>query len=534
MDNVPATVSTTIALQPDAGGPIHKVTKVVGYKEGGLALLAPYHKARSGVLTKTLVDYRQGGASRHSLEQAESFSAGDRVKLSYHPDGFVQFSGERPGRIVSGRDPRSGEPRGLGVMANPMDAPVMTGPAFGITFWGLDDFEVQSGRPRGDSLVFGPEDFVYDYCDEEHWGSYGISFFIFTVYFQPYVRRVERTRFEMPIWHNQYHGGEGRAFILKVIRLGQQPWFLGAVCFRRRSVGFDAASGWNIGSPGALTHGPIKPVLHAHFPADGWPEPDLTLDFNPQQDATADLRLPLFARDYDALMARAEARLVHDADRELPEGALVREGIRLLAEVVERTVLTREDLDEPAGHLRIAMSVLAILTLRGGRAFLLLVEPGYVPEAGVVLNRMTSAVELARLIDEDAEDAEIAKQFIDGAGLDELEPETWSNIAQAIGANITQLPRLGLIQTPLGPRPGFGLAGTRDSERAKEATVDAAAVLLSMTVLCGKVLLGDTVPELLGQRVVSLREKVAHDMQGSASASEDRAEEASDETTPPS
>ena len=78
------------------------------------------------------------------------------------------------------------------------------------------------------------------------------------------------------------------------------------------------------------------------------------------------------------------------------------------------------------------------------------------------------------------------------------------------------------------------MAGTRDSERAKEATVDAAAVLLSMTVLCGKVLLGDTVPELLGQRVVSLREKVAHDMQGSASASEDRAEEASDETTPPS
>jgi hypothetical protein len=132
MHNVPPTVSTTVAIRPTVDGPVHKVTKVVGYKEGGLALLAPYHSARSGILTKTLLDYRQQN-SRHSLEQAEVFSAGDRVKLSYHPDGFGQFSGERPGRIVSGRDPRSGEPRGLGIMTNPMDAPVMTGPAFGIT-----------------------------------------------------------------------------------------------------------------------------------------------------------------------------------------------------------------------------------------------------------------------------------------------------------------------------------------------------------------------------------------------------------------
>ena len=190
---VPPTVATTIGIRPQAGGPAHKVTKVIGYKDGGLGLLAPYHSARSGVLTKSLYDYRAQGL-RTKMEQREMFSAGDRVKLSYHPDGFVQFSGERAGRIVFGRDPRSGEPRGLGITANPMNAPVMTGPSFGISAWGLEQFLVQQARPHGDLLVFDEQDFVYDHCDADSWGSYGIEFFIFTMYFQPFVRQITQTR----------------------------------------------------------------------------------------------------------------------------------------------------------------------------------------------------------------------------------------------------------------------------------------------------------------------------------------------------
>ena len=151
-------------------------------------------------------------------------------------------------------------------MANPMDAPVMTGPSFGISAWGLEDFLVQKGRPRGDLLVFEQDDFVYDHCDETTWGSYAIEFFIFTMYFQPFVRQIGRTRFELPLWHNQFHS-TGRSFQLqRLSRLGQQPYFLGAICLRRPS--------WprrkiRLGhrQPGALESRAHQARLHAHYPA---------------------------------------------------------------------------------------------------------------------------------------------------------------------------------------------------------------------------------------------------------------------------
>jgi hypothetical protein len=226
------------------------------------------------------------------------------------------------------------------------------------------------------------------------------------------------------------------------------------------------------------------------------------------------------------MMARAEATLVHQADRDLPELSLVGEGVRLLAEVAERTVLTADDLNEPAGQVRIALSVLALLTLRGACTVVLLLEPGYVPEAGVILNRMTSAVELARLIDRDDEEATVAERFIAGAGLDELEPETWANIAEAVAVNIEQLPQLGLIHTPLGPRPGLGFAGSREPTRAKELAVDAASLLVDMTVLCGATLLGGTAPELLAQRLITLRAEVAREMHSPISGRGDSAHDA--------
>jgi hypothetical protein len=417
-------------------------------------------------------------------------------------------------------------------MANPMDAPVMTGPSFGVTLWGLGDFLVQKGKPRGDLLVFEEPDFIYEDCNKDTWGSYGVSFFIFTVYFQPYVRQVTRTHFELPLWHNQFHAGEGRAFTFKAVRLGQQPWFLGAICFRRPPVRFDAQSGWSIGSPGALSQGPIKPVLHAHYPADGWPVTEETLDYDGQERDQTDELMPVFARDYVGLMKRAEATLVHQADRELPELRLLDEGVRLLAQVVESTVLTARDLEVHAGQVRIALAVLGLLALRGARAFVLLLEPGYVPEAGVILNRMTSSVELAHLIAQDDEAGKVAEQFISGAGLDELDPETWASIAEAIAVNIDQMPQLGLIQTPLGPRPGLGFAGNRQLEHAKELAVDVASLLTDLTMICAKTLMGGTAPELFVKRLITLRAEVASRMRPAAVADSEIAHDADASGTP--
>jgi len=276
---------------------------------------------------------------------------------------------------------------------------------------------------------------------------------------------------------------------------------------------------------GALTQGPVKPVLHAHYPADGWPTAHETLDYREQERDGGDELLPVFARDYDALMKRAEAALVHRADRELPELQFVSEGVRLLAQVVESTVLTARDLENPAGQVRLALAALGLVALRGARAFVLLVEPGYVPEAGVILNRMTSAVELARLVDDD-EEGTVAERFIAGAGLDELDPDTWTNIAQAIAANIEQMPPLGMIQTPLGPRPGLGFAGNRQLAQARDLTVDVAFLLTDLTLICGKTLLGDTAPEPFATRLVALRAEVSSRMADDTSQSSEIAGEA--------
>lgn len=204
------------------------------------------------------------------------------------------------------------------------------------------------------------------------------------------------------------------------------------------------------------------------------------------------------------MIRQAEALLVHQAGRDLPELSLVGEGVRLLAQVVESTILTRNDLEGPPGHIRIALTTLALLALRGARACVLLIEPGYVPEAGVMLNRVTSAMELGQLVADDLTGG-IAKRFLEGAGLNQLEPDTWSSIAESIAANIEQLPPLGLVDSPLGPRPGLGFAGTRQLQTARELVLDTANLLSEMALTCGKVLLGGTAPELFAKRLLALR-----------------------------
>src|SRR3712207_1528938 len=94
-------------------GTLRKITKIVPYGSGGFAVLVPYHEARRGHLLKYPVDYQIGQMER-PFEDATQYSAEDRVNLSLHPDGFVQFSGENPG---------TSEPRGLGGDVAPFECP---------------------------------------------------------------------------------------------------------------------------------------------------------------------------------------------------------------------------------------------------------------------------------------------------------------------------------------------------------------------------------------------------------------------------
>jgi hypothetical protein len=87
--------STTVCIRHD--GVIRKITKVVPYSDGGFALLVPYHAARRGLLTKIPVDYARGEMLVDQADKVE-YTADDRVKLSYHPDGLCSFRESGPER----------------------------------------------------------------------------------------------------------------------------------------------------------------------------------------------------------------------------------------------------------------------------------------------------------------------------------------------------------------------------------------------------------------------------------------------------
>src|ERR1022692_984751 len=154
--------STIIAVQ-DASGVNRKITKIVCHSHGGFAVLAPYHKARSGFLLKIPLDYEMKGEHWVPLGECIGYSADDRVKLSFHPDGFVQFSGENSEKILSGRDPATGEPKGLGIISNPLSVPVRTGPTFGISAWGLKDFD-ELDTTRDAIISFSQKEMYYRGC----------------------------------------------------------------------------------------------------------------------------------------------------------------------------------------------------------------------------------------------------------------------------------------------------------------------------------------------------------------------------------
>src|SRR5438132_5182960 len=102
----------TLAIKREQDDRPRKITKIIGLNGGGFSVLAPYHKARSGILFKMPVDPEKAlkpGEWWVPHDELVPFNVDDRAKFSYHTDGFVQFSGENPGRIISGRDPVTGE-----------------------------------------------------------------------------------------------------------------------------------------------------------------------------------------------------------------------------------------------------------------------------------------------------------------------------------------------------------------------------------------------------------------------------------------
>ncbi|HQU42611.1 MAG TPA: hypothetical protein PK867_07350, partial [Pirellulales bacterium] len=181
---------TAIAIR-DEEGVARKVTKIIQMRDG-FAVSVPYHSAKEGWITEHPMHYDSLDVHTVMPCEIEHFTASDRVKLSIHLDGFVQFSrgGDQPTR--SGYDKATETVKGVGLKA-PTPVVVTSGPTFGIVLRGLKDFAV---LPDGkEAEMFEREDLWHHPRDSSPSAqSYHLEGFTFRIELLSEVRDVNGRR----------------------------------------------------------------------------------------------------------------------------------------------------------------------------------------------------------------------------------------------------------------------------------------------------------------------------------------------------
>jgi hypothetical protein len=256
----------TIAIRPSDGQPPRKITKIIGLNGGGFSVLAPYHNAKRGFLYKLPFDPKtdlQPGERQVPYAECIGFTARDRVKLSYHTDGFAQFSGETPGKIISGRDQVTGEPKGLGLFTRPLTSPIRTGPSVGVTIFGIGDFEAV--RERDKPIIFEPSDFYYRGATPEDADAWVLSIYAFPIAVTPPVR-FRNGNLLLDVALEGLNPPWVSVIELKVVHLPTERVFLGVMVNHVKSSG-RLKSGWSISGPGDWTMQQKGHVLMASYPA---------------------------------------------------------------------------------------------------------------------------------------------------------------------------------------------------------------------------------------------------------------------------
>jgi len=175
----------TIAIRPANGKKPCKITKIAGLEGDGFSILVPCHKAHTGFLFKHPVIPGVATPRFVAWDAAVAFGARDKATLNYHADGFVEFSGERPGRITASRDLIWGEAKGLGLFSRPLSRPSF-GPILALTVYGLDQFE--SAQEKDGLIVFEPCDFYYRNCTPKSANAWNVVIYAFPKGVVPPVR----------------------------------------------------------------------------------------------------------------------------------------------------------------------------------------------------------------------------------------------------------------------------------------------------------------------------------------------------------
>jgi hypothetical protein len=259
-----AKLNWTVAVRPSAGEQLHKITKIIGLNGGGFSVLAPYHNERSGFLFKLPVGRKNletVGIYKVAREECVNFTADDRAKLSYHVDGFAQFSSEKKGTLISGRD-ANGRPKGLGLMARPFSNPIWSGASVGVTVWGLEEFEQDK---QGESeLIFEPEDFYYRDLEFSHLNAFHLQIYVFPARVIPPIH-VSNGRALLDVALEPLNGALVSVARFRVIQLTKEEVFLGLIV-NRTEAAFPSKSGWTLNGPGDYTYDRAGHALMGIYP----------------------------------------------------------------------------------------------------------------------------------------------------------------------------------------------------------------------------------------------------------------------------
>jgi hypothetical protein len=229
----------TIAIRPAVNEIPRKITKIIGLRGAGYLCKVPMEFNIAGV----------PGSHPICWEDTIGYTVEDRVKLSYHSDGFAQFSSETTSRIISGRDPETGQPKGLGLITHPLGKPIWSGASIGIGIWGIDEFEeVQDNE---EVLVFEPDQFYYRACTPAEANRWLIAVYVFPKRVIPPIRyRGGHIILDAAI--EGLNGPISSVVQLSVLPLPKDQVFLGIIV-NHISASNPSRSGWILSGPGDYT-----------------------------------------------------------------------------------------------------------------------------------------------------------------------------------------------------------------------------------------------------------------------------------------
>lgn len=234
-----ATARYTIIYERDRNR--YKLVRVLIGNDGSYYVTCPYHVSEKVSLTKRSVNYPNPDSRAEDAPTKLAVLEDDdhRLKLSHHPDGFVQFSGHG---VRSGKH-EDGTPKGLGLQSFPLDRPT-AGPAVGVTILGPTAFEVARKERPGD-LVFRQADMLSADTDT--------GLIVELYYFAGLWRRFVRVRDGAPTIQLRHPSGAN--IELRVCPGPSEPWgtgFIGVDVWSAPIKFGDAASGFAMSSPTQL------------------------------------------------------------------------------------------------------------------------------------------------------------------------------------------------------------------------------------------------------------------------------------------